>query len=533
MYLLTQLWLYLLLASILGFLVGWFMYRTCFHSRMAGLLEERTGNLIQARSQIDDLAVEVKRFETDWRSTVALLEKRDGELIELDERFASTQSDLKESGLTLTHTLTSLKKAEEALNLTTSELASSRKTCDVEQSDHKKTRVKLDEKIVDLGRIENDAAKMRSELESARDQTLELGMEITSFRSESRQFEANWKAAVATLAARDESLRTAEESLGDRDKRLIDLRNLLEKRGDQLEEVQSLAEERESEVRIALADRARIRDTLDDLRKKHEPCEANLVSVQTELESSRSALQGIRKRLASIETVHGKCPLTLAGVRSELGTVKSEYQILESECDAARVKAGQFETDWREVFNALETRDKELAHIQSQKESERERATGFERELLACQAKAQTARSEWEKVVSALENELISARESAMPSNVDFEPAATAAMSVRDLETAVLAAGPGHPPRRLFEAHDDLTEIGGVGPQNEKWLHEQGIFHFWQIASWEVAEAAWVSQQLPTFGGRVYRENWMDQASTLARGGMTEAKRQSLGGNHI
>lgn len=106
--------------------------------------------------------------------------------------------------------------------------------------------------------------------------------------------------------------------------------------------------------------------------------------------------------------------------------------------------------------------------------------------------------------------------------NANFTPSAVAQMDPAALEAAVAAAGEGVKPAGLSApqgvAADDLKAIGGVGPKNEAWLHAQGLFHFWQIATLDVAGVAWLSRNLPAFGSRVYRENWVDQATRLARG---------------
>jgi NADH-quinone oxidoreductase subunit E len=65
---------------------------------------------------------------------------------------------------------------------------------------------------------------------------------------------------------------------------------------------------------------------------------------------------------------------------------------------------------------------------------------------------------------------------------------------------------------------DDLQRIKGVGPVNEKHLHELGVFHFDQIASWVRTEIRWVGTYL-SFPGRIDREQWVVQAAKLAAGG--------------
>jgi NADH-quinone oxidoreductase subunit E len=63
----------------------------------------------------------------------------------------------------------------------------------------------------------------------------------------------------------------------------------------------------------------------------------------------------------------------------------------------------------------------------------------------------------------------------------------------------------------------DLQSIKGVGPVNEKRLHELGVFHFDQIATWGRSEIRWVATYL-SFPGRIDREQWVAQAAKLAAG---------------
>jgi predicted flap endonuclease-1-like 5' DNA nuclease len=72
------------------------------------------------------------------------------------------------------------------------------------------------------------------------------------------------------------------------------------------------------------------------------------------------------------------------------------------------------------------------------------------------------------------------------------------------------------------EGADDLKQIKGVGPALEKLCNSLGIYHFDQIASWTADEVAWVDEHLEGFKGRVSRDNWVEQAKTLASGGSTE-----------
>ncbi len=64
-------------------------------------------------------------------------------------------------------------------------------------------------------------------------------------------------------------------------------------------------------------------------------------------------------------------------------------------------------------------------------------------------------------------------------------------------------------------AADDLKKIKGIGKVNEGKLNGLGIYHFSQIRDWTPAEARWVGTFL-AFSGRIEREDWIGQATTLA-----------------
>jgi predicted flap endonuclease-1-like 5' DNA nuclease len=65
---------------------------------------------------------------------------------------------------------------------------------------------------------------------------------------------------------------------------------------------------------------------------------------------------------------------------------------------------------------------------------------------------------------------------------------------------------------------DDLKRITGVGPKLEGTLNDLGFWHFDQIAAWRKKEIEWVDSRLK-FKGRIERDNWVDQAKALAKGG--------------
>jgi len=113
----------------------------------------------------------------------------------------------------------------------------------------------------------------------------------------------------------------------------------------------------------------------------------------------------------------------------------------------------------------------------------------------------------------------------AVPGGVvaDEAPVERQAAAVADEQPATVAEAPAaeaaDAPKQLFTAPagepDDLKQISGVGPVLESKLHAVGITKFSQIAAFTAEEIEKVDAEL-NFKGRIERENWLEQARTLA-----------------
>ncbi len=74
-------------------------------------------------------------------------------------------------------------------------------------------------------------------------------------------------------------------------------------------------------------------------------------------------------------------------------------------------------------------------------------------------------------------------------------------------------------PGNLFETEpaeaDDLKQIKGIGPSLESKLNALGIYRLDQIATFSEENLTWVDDQLTTFKGRCFRDDWVGQAKSL------------------
>lgn len=93
-------------------------------------------------------------------------------------------------------------------------------------------------------------------------------------------------------------------------------------------------------------------------------------------------------------------------------------------------------------------------------------------------------------------------------SEPDFEPEAVEELGIAPV-----------PPTVLFDIApidaDDLKQLKGVGPKLAEMLNAMGIYRFEQIAGFSEANLAWVDQNLTSFKGRPFRDDWVAQAKAL------------------
>lgn len=330
-------------------------------------------------------------------------------------------------------------------------------------------------------------------------------------------------AALADVKAR---LSAAEAELAKREARLAAQARSLDETAHSAE---ALALERDAQRDQLLAALARQQDEAEAARRAHaqalleqreahaqawaesEAHQAEQAERLVALQAALDAAQALASRQAAeLDRLHATLrandeQLAVLGARAE--SERESREALEIALGSTRGQSAQQQEACRQRIDALTA------------ELERLRATGAE--VAGAQALVAPAR------VKARPDEPAPPPSGPLPSRPPVS--ALALLDKDELARWVLAAGDGQAPmgitpdplhnesrRAEHGAPDDLEVIDGIGPVNEAWLHQQGIWYFWQIAAWTAPEVAWVAHHLPNFGSRVYRENWVAQAARLA-----------------
>lgn len=108
----------------------------------------------------------------------------------------------------------------------------------------------------------------------------------------------------------------------------------------------------------------------------------------------------------------------------------------------------------------------------------------------------------------------------AVPAPPVAAPVAPAASPPPPAAIAPVAAPPASSDRPIGMARDDLQRIAGINSEVERLLNVQGVTRYAQIADWSSSDMSRFDRLLG-FEGRIARENWIEQAQILSKGGET------------
>ncbi len=238
--------------------------------------------------------------------------------------------------------------------------------------------------------------------------------------------------------------------------------------------------------------------------------------LQTALTEAQKLAEARAAGLEQAEHARDQALARLAEGEQQEASVRTELEAKDGEI-------GQLQTK----LSRLQTAQKRANDLQTELNQARETVNSLEARVAAMPSGA-FASADMRRSSRTLE--LAEEAPATAPSPDDGAGISTAASAEPTVPAPAVSAGeaPGTPPPALEAPEgsaDDLKKISGVGPGIEKTLNKLGIFHYRQIATFTPDNIAWVDQHL-RFKGRIERENWIDQAKTLADGGSTEFSRR-------
>jgi predicted flap endonuclease-1-like 5' DNA nuclease len=419
-------------------------------------LAERSSALLQQVAAAEQGAKTARQMATTLQQTIDMLE----------ERVAETQTRLIESE--------ALRLSEQAERVS----AGQRMTAlQQQQLSAEHEVVSLRQVLVTLQARVDNAEVQRQDVLAQREALEDRIGALLSEQSDVKETSVAMQRALN--AAREEQLRMTAE-LSRRDEELIALRDELANGGARTAPLEVMLRERDAMLRE--------RDTVLAERARH------IESLTSQIETLDATLRQRAARISELEKSFAD---------TEGGPPGSERR---ADYLEQRV-AGQIEKN-RELSRLLEERDRELAALTKQRDLNH-------KSLLVLKQQLDGAREAEERLAVQL-RELKAAAKAVPERRHEPMPEQTSAQGPdRVTEDAPLATQPQGlypaPPDQV----DDLQQIRGIGEGFERGLNKLGIYRYSQLAGLSAPEIVWVENHLPTFRGRVERDDWPGQAAAL------------------
>jgi predicted flap endonuclease-1-like 5' DNA nuclease len=274
--------------------------------------------------------------------------------------------------------------------------------------------------------------------------------------------------------------------------------------------------------------------------------ETQNATLKRELEAARAALGQSQQERSGDRRLREKAEAELAALElsKQMGADPDQakrIQALELELDSSKERVHVLEV---EVQSARASRPPTPVTDPKQMATLRAFNLNLERELGEARARKNELATELEAIRLELADlrrhsdsppqpkpqqlglELVKEHESELQEELDKVRADLETARVRYRESQatltemIVRSGEAIAPEWILDApdgpQDDLKRIRGIGPKLESVLNSVGIYQFAQLAKLDAPGAAWLSAKLGTFPGRIFRDQWIEQAQALS-----------------
>jgi len=388
---------------------------------------------------------------------------------------------------------------------------------------------------VAAGKAALSAADVDLELAFDRIRELELGLSESNARE-------------SVLEDTVQSTRRAAEQL---ERRLADLRSEAENAGTQLEheasrvrflqsrlsEGESIAAELMVERDALIAARESQAATIAEKNREMSILQSWLSERSAQFENIASHSHSTDEMLAMLEEQLLNRDADLSALRSELADSEAAIASLEGSNQHLRSVVAELEEKLRGQPSLASPGDNiQRSSLQDKLAASAETIERLNREVRSLEARSLALAGEVQQrrlSGKRLDDELAAARKRHADSEgrINLLHERIAELE-RDLAPRT-SAEPGPRPRGLLSspngAPDDLKQIRGIGKKLEKMLHQLGVFHFSQIASFSEDDVKWIADNIEGISGRVLRDDWINQAAILLNGSSANAATESDG----
>ena len=478
-FLITQMWICLALAFLLGGLLAWLLLARPLASRLA-------------------------ETESMWAKKNKVLGADRDKLRGRVDSLMSEMQPLKDSTAKLTTdlelargNLEAASKAEQTLRV---ELDALRKERDGLKGDVERLDAGVMQHATDLDIVRatlRDAEKERDDAVTELDTRKASFAELTTRVDTDRALVEQLRGDLAAASEEHESLRTE----------LADARKQLAVANEETDGLRANASQLERDKAALGGDLDDARESAEQLRQeltgaRHRvpQLEQQLIDRDKALAAAQDAAETAKTEAASAEEAATRLRGEVTEQQDKIGTLQTELASKADEVDALRGGLGERDQRIEQLLRDLNASRAAGATADQLRAEQDKLKASFAGDLDARESQ-----------IAKLDKDLAACRKK----RAELEEALAAATAKPDMPAYGLSAPMGRA--------DDLKRVKGIGPKLEGILHGLGIYHFRQIANFTLDDVAWVSQHLAEFKGRIERDDWIVQATRLHREDYNEA----------
>lgn len=463
-YLISQLWLYLLSAGLLGLLLGWVIWGWMGRRHLADARAEHERQQLALQRRFDS---EKSAFEEDvtaaFRTRDEAVKVKASLLGDLEgERKAAAEAKAQVGRLTQVELAArgeferQLASMQEQVELERSAADEARKAVKGIRADMSR---QLQAKQATLNGAETAASTAKREAESARSGLTRLKEETTH--------------------AHDAALKAMEQSLNEERRAKAALQAELQQDRRELSEA---------------------KDSIDtiraDMAQKFQSQQAALVAAESEakLQAEASRIEMTRLRARSEPANAPTAKAEILEVRQAMQRTIDEERRAKAAAEADRSRLLGNERDAKAEIERLQS---ELSAMSRGGQGASHEADRLRREFEEARQHQRGLEAELARLRALLDQREVAGTKTASPK---FTTDAPRPASLFDVRPGVV---------------DDLKEVKGIGPVMEGILNENGCYHFKQLANFTKRDIEWISAALGSFPDRIERDDWVRQAQTL------------------
>ncbi|MEM6701936.1 MAG: hypothetical protein AAF690_04485 [Acidobacteriota bacterium] len=501
--LIREILLCLLVAALLGGIIGWWLKRFfaenelrreigSWRSRLDGAEQEALaaqGRLSEARSRTK--ALENDLASRDDEIAAARTTQRDAQreweatLVARDEELEQSKSELRDLEAEWSSRLDD--KGEE-LERARAELST-----------------RTNERDGEIRRLQSAAKEARVEVSTIRQALSARETELAELTGTMKDSEASWNDRLAGLQA---LVSAGEGRLSAREGKLGQRIEELEAR---LAATQADVEEAKQSAQDRAASLTELEGRVGDAESAKASSEAKLGELQAALATARGELDQSHR---DGESARGSLEARVAELEAALSSKERQLLASQGEAKAAVSKLESAESQWTAKLGALAASSSAAGETQAELDRQRSAAENARAQLDEarsdledCKSKRQELESTWGTRYADLEREI----EALRPLSKTVE---ARDLTIRELEARIADLESASAEQQYQEkgTRDDLKKIYGIGQVLEKFLNDRGVYWFHQLARWTSADVHRIEEELPEFQGRIERDDWIGGA---------------------